>query len=416
MAKDPLTRMYRELQEDLFPPRMELSFVRDGERSTLVYEKVTWEIAGERKGLRYGENPDQSAAMYRLTNGNLVLGNVECIAPGNGLAVDVELLQAGKHRGKINITDTDAALGILKYLDDGPACAIMKHNNPSGVARRASVLDSFTSAFNADPVAAFGGVVAVNRPLDRATAEAIAERYFEVVVAPDFEAGATELLSRKKNLRVFRISDMARLETFQSRRFVELSSLMDGGMIAQLSQVNRLQSAEDFIEPQVEREGREYRMARRPEAGEVADLLFAWHVCSAVTSNSVVYVKDGVTVGIGTGEQDRVGCAQFARDKAYRNAAERMALRDHGKAFRFLDDATQRGIQEHVLADNAGLRGATMASDAFFPFRDGVDVGISEGISAVIQPGGSVRDFEVIEACNQAGVAMVFTGQRVFRH
>lgn len=416
MPKDNLRSMYREMQQDLLPPALEISFIDGDRRQTLRYEKVGWEIDGERRGLRYGENPDQSAAMYRLVNGNLAFGDVECLQPGRYLSSAVELLQAGKHPGKINITDTDAALEILKYLTDRPACVIVKHNNPSGVAVSDSTLHAFQAAFDADPVAAFGGVVALNRSLDRGTAEAIVERYFEVVVAPELEEGVAEILGRKKNLRVFRVGNIAKLEEFRAGRFVDFTSLIDGGIIAQLSYRVNAAGADDLLAPSVEREGELYEMKRPPTEAEEKDLLFAWYVCAAVTSNSVVFAKNEVTVGIGTGEQDRVGCAQFARDKAYRNSAERIALKDHGTSLRFLDAPMQRKIQERALATRAGLEGAAMASDAFFPFRDGVDVGISEGISAVIQPGGSIRDYEVIQACNDAGVAMVFTGQRAFRH
>ncbi|MFP4483477.1 MAG: IMP cyclohydrolase [Spirochaetaceae bacterium] len=413
---ETIRSMYRRVEEDVFPSTMEISFVDTSGRQTLVYEKVTWEVAGERKGLRYGENPGQSAAMYRLVNGNLTLGEVSCIMPGRYAASAVELLQAGKHPGKINVTDADAALGILKHLGDRPTCVIVKHNNPSGVACADTLSAAYHAAFMADPVAAFGGVVAVNRTLDRETAEAIAERYVEVVVAPEFGDGVMEILAGKKNLRVFRIGSLRSLEQFQRARYVDFTSLMDGGVIAQLSYVTETTQPEHFLTPRVEREGRVFTVDREPSAAEAQDLLLAWHVCTAVTSNSVLYVKGGVTMGIGTGEQDRVGCARFARDKAYRNAAERIALREHGSALRYLEVPQQRQIEERVAAAKAGLPGAVMASDAFFPFRDGVDVGIREGISAVIQPGGSVRDYEVIEACNEAGVAMVFTGQRAFRH
>lgn len=415
-AAKSLTRMYRRVEEDVFPPSMEITFAGPAGRQTLVYEKVTWAVAGERKGLRYGENPGQSAAMYRLVNGNVTLGEVTCIQPGRYAGSAVELLQAGKHPGKINVTDTDAALGILKHLPDRPACVIVKHNNPSGVARGETPAAAYEAAYLADPVAAFGGVVAVNRPLDRHTAAAIVERYVEVVVAPEYEEGATEILAGKKNLRVFRVANLSALEEFQRARYVDFTSLMDGGIITQLSYVTETTTPEDFLSPRVERDGTIYAMNREPTAAEAGDLLFAWHVCTAVTSNSVVYVKDGVTVGIGTGEQDRVGCAQFARDKAYRNAAERIALGEHGTAFRYLEVPQQRQISERVDAARGDLTGAVMASDAFFPFRDGIDVGLREGVSAVIQPGGSIRDHEVIEACNEADAAMVFTGQRAFRH
>jgi phosphoribosylaminoimidazolecarboxamide formyltransferase/IMP cyclohydrolase len=411
-----LSSMYRRREKDLFPPQMELSFIDGDDRRTLRYEKVEWEVEGERRGLRYGENPGQSAALYRLVYGNLSLGDVECVKPGEYASAGLELLKSGKHPGKINVTDADAALEILKYLTDSPACVVVKHNNPSGVARSDSIHAAYEAAYGADPVAAFGGVVAVNRPIDPGTAEAIAERYAEVVVAPGFEEGVLDILGRRKNLRVFRIRNMDRLATFRDVRYVDFTSLMDGSLITQLSYHAEIESVDDFMDATAERDGTRYEMERRPTDQEARDLLFAWHVCTAVTSNSVVYVKNGVTVGIGTGEQDRVGCARFARDKAYRNASERIAIREYGKSFRFLEEPVRRDIAERVASDNADLRGAAMASDAFFPFRDGADVGLSEGVTAIVQPGGSLRDHELISACNEYGASMVFTGQRAFRH
>jgi len=415
-APSRISSMYRRHEADVFPPQMELSFIDGDERQVLRYEKVQWDVSGTRQGLRYGENPGQSAALYRLVGGNLNLGDVTCIQPGKYATADIELLQSGKHPGKINITDTDAALGILKYLTDSPACVIVKHNNPSGVARGDEVHEAYEAAHRADPIAAFGGVVALNRTVDRATAEAISRRYAEVVVAPEFGEGVLDILAQRKNLRVFRIANLSRLSTFRSARYVDLNSLMDGSVIAQLSYHAEIETESDFMQARAERNGTLYEVDRHVTTQEARDLLFAWHVCTAVTSNSVLYVKNGVTIGIGTGEQDRVGCAQFARDKAYRNASERIALDEYGSSFRFLEEAAKREIAERVSADNADLRGAVMASDAFFPFRDGADVGLSEGVTALVQPGGSLRDYELIEACNEYGAAMVFTGQRAFRH
>ena len=188
MAED-LKKMYRTIVHDHFPPKMEVSFVDDNNRQTLFYEKVTWRIDDVDKGLRYGENPGQEAALYRLVNGNLVLGETESIQPGKFLASDIELLQSGKHPGKTNITDTDNALNILRYFQDTPTVAIMKHNNPCGVAQAEELEAAYLRADRADRIAAFGGCIALNRPVDRATAEAILSRYAEVVVAPDYEPG-----------------------------------------------------------------------------------------------------------------------------------------------------------------------------------------------------------------------------------
>ena len=409
--------IYRNINVDQFPQRMEIAFVDDSGRRTLFYEKVTWTIDGEERGLRYGENPEQQASLYRLVNGNLRLGDVETIEPGRYLTSDVELLQSGKHPGKINITDVDSALNILRYLADTPATVIVKHNNPSGVAVAATLAESYRKAYYADRVAAFGGAVAVNRELDLATAEQIADSYSEVVAAPEFAPGVVEKLSSRKNLRIMRIGTIARLQEYVGTRVVEFSSLIDGGVIAQWSQVPDVGSAADFVPARTERKGKVYEIARMPLESELADMYFGWMVEFGVKSNSVLYVKDGVTVGIGTGEQDRVGVAEIARDKAYRKHADRIAWERHQSPYLDIADTDAgRDIWSETVGARGGLPGAAMISDAFFPFRDGVDVGIREGVTSIVQPGGSLRDHEVIEACNEADVTMVFTGQRTFRH
>ncbi len=411
-----LKKAYRTIMDDHFPERMEISFVFDDRRATLVYEKVAWEIDGVRKGLRYGENPGQEAAFYKLVNGNLVIGSVTTIAPGRYLVSDAELLQFGKHPGKINLTDADNALNILRYLMDRPTVAIMKHNNPSGVAMADTIAEAYIRADLADHIAAFGGCIALNRPVDMATAEAIAEQYAEVVVAPEYEEGTVAVLAARKNLRIMRIGAIERLATFAQERFVDFKSLIDGGIIAQLSFVPQTQTAADLLPATATHKGATIAVKRAPTPQEIEDMLFGWKVEAGVTSNSVLYAKDGVTVGIGAGEQDRVGVAVIARDKAYRNMAERLAYTRYRTAYRFLDAEKQAGIDAEVKAEHGGLKGAAMISDAFFPFRDGVDVGLREGVTAVIQPGGSLNDAEVIEAVNEAGATMVFTGQRSFKH
>lgn len=409
---------YKTIMDDHFPPRMEISFVEDdGRRQTLAYEKVSWLIDGVRKGLRYGENPGQEAALYRLTGGNLKLGSVRCIQPGRYLASDVELLQSGKHPGKTNITDADNALNILRYLMDEPCAVIVKHNNPCGAAVGSTVAEAYRKANMADRVAAFGGAIALNRAVDQDTALAIVENYAEVVVAPDFDEGVMAIFSRKKNLRVMKIDGMSRLKEFAGEVIVDVKSLVDGGLIVQTGFVPVTRTKADVVPAQASYKGRDYRIGRLPTEKEYQDLIFGWLVECGTTSNSVLFVKDRVTISIGAGGQDRVGMAQYARDKAYRNFADRISWERYGVPYNNLTDPTRRGdIDNETASKKGGLPGSCMVSDAFFPFRDGVDVGIREGISAVIQPGGSERDFEVIEACNEAGVAMVFTGQRCFKH
>ena len=416
MAED-LKKMYRTIMDDHFPPRMEISFVDQSQRQTLFYEKVAWTIDGIEKGLRYGENPGQEAALYRLINGNLVLGETETIQAGNYLASEIELLQSGKHPGKTNLTDADNSLNILRYFTDKPTAVIVKHNNPCGVAQSDTLESAYIRANLADRVAAFGGCIALNRSVDQATAEAISQQYAEVVVAPEFEEGVSTILARKKNLRVIRIGNIHRLQQFVGQRCVEFKSLIDGGIIAQWSFVPKARTREDLIPAQCEYQGHTYRIQRTPSDAEYDDLLFGWLVESGITSNSVIYVKNRTTVGIGTGEQDRVGVAEIARDKAYRKLADRYCFQEAGIAYNDLKDPDRRrAIDARVAQERGGLIGAVMVSDAFFPFRDGVDVGLREGISAVVQPGGSNNDYQSIEACNEAGAAMVFTGQRSFKH
>jgi phosphoribosylaminoimidazolecarboxamide formyltransferase / IMP cyclohydrolase len=416
MAQD-LKSAYKTVMDDHFPARMEVSFGEGSEKQTLVYEKVSWRIDDVEKGLRYGENPGQEAALYKLLNGNLVLGGSVCIQPGRALASDVELLQSGKHPGKTNITDADNALNVLRYLSATPCTVIVKHNNPCGVAKGATLAEAYEKANRADRVAAFGGAIALNREVDRATAELIVQNYAEVVVAPEFGEGVMDLFATRRNLRVMRIARMERIETYDGARFVDFKSLMDGGIVAQWSFVPAARVKEDLLPAQTVRKGREYRVERLPTEPEYEDLLFGWLVEAGVTSNSVLYVKDGVTVGIGTGEQDRVGVAEIARDKAYRKLADRLCWERFHTPYNVLADADAKAeIDRETAARKGGLIGACMVSDAFFPFRDGIEVGLREGVAAVIQPGGSERDFESIEACNEYGAAMVFTGQRSFKH
>ncbi|PKL51737.1 MAG: IMP cyclohydrolase [Nitrospira bacterium HGW-Nitrospira-1] len=427
-----LKKMYKTIMDDNFPEEMTIRF---GEQ-TLMYKKRAWKIPDEKtgelieKGLRYGENPDQQAALYELVNGNLTLGDCRFIEPGNGLVsaiTEADMLQAGKHPGKTNLTDLDNALNILKYLSARPAAAIMKHNNPSGVACGKTVSDAYDRANMADRIAAFGGCLVVNRPMDKITAEMVNNNYLEVVGAPDFEEGAFEILAKRKNLRIVRISRIDQLEKYRFFRFVDFKSLMDGGVIVQQSPINRIRTRDDFLPAKTIYKGKEYAIERQPDEKDYDDMLFGWNVEQGITSNSVIYVKDGVTVGIGTGEQDRVGVAEIAIFKAYTKYADALCFKKYGIPYKTFeleasqgkrDIAALREIDEMTKKEKGGLIGAAMVSDAFFPFRDGVDAGIKEGVTAIVQPGGSERDFEAIEACNQASprVTMVFTGQRAFRH
>jgi len=426
-----LKKMYSTILGDSFPMDMTISF---GDQK-LVYRKKTWKIKGDygtidERGVRYGENPDQEAALYELVNGNLTLGNCHFIDPGNGLVSSIaveDMLQVGKHPGKINLTDVDNGLNIIKYLMDKPAAVILKHNNPCGAAYGDTVATAFNRALRADRIAAFGGAVVLNRTCDKETAEMLAGNYLEVVCAPEFENGSLDILKKSKNLRIIRISGINRLSDFENFRFVDFKSLIDGGIIVQQSAVNSIRSAADLKPATATWQGREYKCERQPTARELEDMIFGWAVEHGVTSNSVLYVKDGCTVGIGTGEQDRVGVAEIAVHKAYIKYADILCFDAYGMGYADLalailqgkrDKTEKEGIDRQVHYDGAGLPGSVMISDAFFPFRDGADVGIGQGVSAILQAGGSQRDFETIEACNEAKpkVAMMFTGQRSFKH
>ncbi len=426
-----IKKMYTTILGDSFPMEMTLSF---GDQ-TLVYRKRTWGIPMEdgsvdERGLRYGENPDQEAALYELVNGNLVLGDCKFIEPGNslvsGITVD-DMLQVGKHPGKINLTDVDNGLNIIKYMVDKPAAVILKHNNPCGAAIGSTLADAYNKANRTDRIAAFGGAVIMSKPVDTDTAKLMAKNYLEVVCAPDFEDGTLEILSKAKNLRVIRMDGINRLADFEQFRFVDFKSLIDGGLIVQQSAVNSIRSINDLKPATATFKGQEYTCKRSPDQREIDDMIFGWAVEHGVTSNSVIYVKDGCTTGIGTGEQDRVGVAEIAVHKAYVKYADITCFDKFGIPYADLaleveqgkrDAADVEEIDAKVKADRAGLPGSVMISDAFFPFRDGADVGIREGISAILQAGGSMRDYASIEACNEADpkVAMMFTGQRSFKH
>ncbi len=426
-----IKKMYTTILGDSFPLEMTVSF---GDQ-TLMYRKRTWGIpmkdgSVDERGLRYGENPDQEAALYELTNGNLVLADCKFIEPGNslvsGISVD-DMLQVGKHPGKINLTDVDNGLNIIKYMVDKPAAVILKHNNPCGAAIGTTLADAYNKANRTDRIAAFGGAVILSKAVDRDAAELMSQNYLEVVCAPEFEDGALEILAKAKNLRVIRMDGINRLADFEKFRFVDFKSLIDGGIIVQQSAVNSIRSAADLQPATATFKGQDYACERQPTLQELDDMIFGWAVEHGVTSNSVIYVKDGCTTGIGTGEQDRVGVAEIAVHKAYVKYADITCFDRFGIPYADLalevaqgsrDAADMEEIDAKVKADRAGLPGSVMISDAFFPFRDGADVGIREGVTAILQAGGSMRDYASIEACNEADpqVAMMFTGQRSFKH
>jgi phosphoribosylaminoimidazolecarboxamide formyltransferase/IMP cyclohydrolase len=303
--------------------------------------------------LRYGENPHQHAAFYRD------------LWPVPGTLATFSQLQ-GKELSYNNLADADAAWECVRQFDQ-PACVIVKHANPCGVAVAAGVGDAYEAAYATDPTSAFGGIIAFNRPLDAETCKLILDRQFvEVLIAPDYDDGALAYAKKKANVRVLRIPHGDGRNNFDVKR-------VGSGLLMQTSDVR-----------EVARDELKVVTKRAPTATQFDDLLFAWRVAKFVKSNAIVYAKDGRTIGVGAGQMSRVYSARIA------------------------------GIK----ASDAGLEvpGSVMASDAFFPFRDGIDAAAEAGIKAVIQPGGSMRDAEVVAAADEHGIAMVFTGIRHFRH
>lgn len=306
------------------------------------------------QGMRYGENPHQKAAFY-----------VEKNVTEASIATARQL--QGKELSYNNIGDTDAALECIKQFSEGPACVIVKHANPCGVALGENLLDAYQRAFSTDPESAFGGIIAFNRELDVETAQAIVEKQFvEVIIAPKVSAEASAVVAAKKNVRLLECGEWP-AEPSQRADFKRVN----GGLLVQEPD---LQLSSDL----------RVVTKRVPTAKEREDLEFAWRVAKFVKSNAIVYAKDGMTIGVGAGQMSRINSARIAGIKA-----------------------------EHAGLD---VKGAAMASDAFFPFRDGIDNAAAAGITAVIQPGGSIRDEEVIAAADEAGIAMIFTSMRHFRH
>jgi phosphoribosylaminoimidazolecarboxamide formyltransferase/IMP cyclohydrolase len=304
--------------------------------------------------MRYGENPHQKAAFY-----------VESDIAEVSIATAKQL--QGKKLSYNNIGDTDAALECVKQYNEGPACVIVKHANPCGVAYGETLLEAYQRAFSTDTESAFGGIIAFNRELDADTAKAIVDKQFvEVIIAPKVGAGVSEIIAAKKNVRLLECGEW----TEQTAARFDLKKV-NGGMLVQETDLQL--TAELKVVSK-----------RQPTEQEMKDLLFTWRVAKFVKSNAIVYGKDGMTIGVGAGQMSRVNSARIAA----------------------------------IKAEHAGLevKGAVMASDAFFPFRDGIDNAAAVGISAVIQPGGSIRDEEVIAAADEHGMAMVFTSMRHFRH
>ena len=313
--------------------------------------------------LRYGENAHQQAALYRDLH------------PAPGAIVTARQLQ-GKELSYNNIADADAAWECVKQWD-GPACVIVKHANPCGVAVGKDALQAYSKAFQTDPTSAFGGIIAFNVPVDGAAAEAVSQQFVEVLMAPDFTAEALAVFQAKPNVRVLKIA-LDGVQRDGATPWARGQNAIDvkrvgSGLLMQTADHHELQRADLKMVTK-----------KQPTPEQIEDLLFAWKVAQYVKSNAIVFCADGMTLGVGAGQMSRLDSARIASIKAE--------------------------------AAGLSLKGSAVASDAFFPFRDGLDVVIDHGAACVIQPGGSMRDQEVIDAADERGIAMVFTGVRHFRH
>ncbi len=325
-------------------------------------ELPTWRAFGGRlqQGLRYGENPHQKAGFYVGGAGRIGITTAHQIQ--------------GKELSYNNINDTDAAYELVAEFDPiQPACAIIKHTNPCGVAIGKTLPDAFAKALKCDPTSAFGGIIALNQKLDEATARAIVEIFVEVIIAPDADQAAQAVIAKKKNLRLLLAGGLPD-PSAAGIAFKQVA----GGLLMQTRDNGRV-SADDVT----------CVTQRQPDVRELDDLLFAWRVAKHVKSNAIIYARDGTTLGIGAGQMNRLDSSRTAAHKAQKRDKE---------------------------TDNRADTGFVLASDAFFPFADGLLAATDAGATAAIQPGGSIRDDEVIAAADKAGLAMVFTGMRHFRH
>lgn len=312
------------------------------ESMTITFDKV--------QDLRYGENPHQRAAFYKGMNPQYSLANATQLH--------------GKELSYNNIQDGNAAIEILKDFSDSPAAVGLKHMNPCGVGIGKTINEAWDKAYEADPVSIFGGIVALNRPVDKELAEKLSKIFLEIIIAPAFDADALEILERKKNIRLMVLDT-----TLEPNNNLKYTNVSDGLLV------------QDMDTHQVKAEDLKCVTNRKPTPEEIEQLLFGWKVVKHVKSNAIVLVKDNMTIGVGAGQMNRVGAAKIAIEQAGEKA-----------------------------------RGSIMASDAFFPMPDTVEEAAKAGVTAIIQPGGSIRDQDSIDACNQYGIAMVTTGVRHFKH
>lgn len=352
-----MRKKYRTALEEQFPEEIRI-IIGGSER---LYRK--------KMSLRYGENPHQPAAFYSPAEGLLTVGALKLLKTGkSGLSMT-------------NVEDVNNAMRIVSYFRE-PACAVMKHVNPSGAAVRNKpsepLRDVYRKARDCDALAAYGSVVGLNTVVDPGTAEEIMSSYVEAVVAPGYEVGCMEFFEEKKDIRVMEVTGLDGISKWvgDPPEPLDISVQMDGSLVIQAPMLTKVKSPEDL----------RWVTKRNGTEQEVKDLLFSWYVCMNVRSNGVVLSREGATIGVGTGQQDRVTAVKLALEKA-----------------------EMRGHRDMIP-------GSVLASDGFFPFRDSVDLLAEYGVAACVQPGGSVQDREVVEACDEAGIAMAFTDERCFRH
>lgn len=359
MSRQEIRRIYRTARNEDFPEVLRLTL---GDK-TLEYSKVHWTIDGSNKGLRYGTNPHQKAALYRPRSSRGGMGNVEWLKWGKD------------GPSATNLEDGSHGLRVTGYFD-GPAVAVMKHLNPTGVAvgRDSQNLSLvYSRARDADPRAAFGSVVVFNRTVDKSTAMEVMKSFVEVVYAPDYDKSAVQVFDVKKDIRIGKISPF----DHHSTGAPDVVVLDDGSVIVEDAYTTNIRSLERLKELPVATQ-------RSPSNIEYQEMLCSWWVACEVRSNAVVFWKDDASVAIGTGQQDRIGAIETCIEKAHRFGHS--------------------------------LKGSVMASDGFLPKMDNVEAVAKEGVTAIIQPGGSVEDEELVKACDKHGISMVLTGERSFRH
>lgn len=377
-----LKKMYRTVNAGEYPDEMNLSLTKETD-------------------LRYGENPNQPGAEYSFKDASIAK------------LTNIELLKSGKGGlSATNIMDVVRAMEILKYFDE-PSVSVMKHIIPSGFATQCdnnTIKEIYKNARDADARSAFGSVVVFNREVDKETAEEIMTSYVEAVAAPSFDKAAEEVLSAKKNMRLLTFDNLDKIPKFagdSTDGIFDVKIMGAGRLIVQKPYLCKIKTKDDLIiHPMIKNEDKEISVKKDPTEQEMKDLLTSWYINLGVRSNGIVIVKDGVTLAVGSGQQERVGAAEQAIMKSYQKAMDRENIEY---------DSLNVMASISKLSENP-LKGSVISSDGFFPFRDSIDLLAKQGITAVIQPGGSVKDFEIVEAANDHNMSMVFTTERCFNH